>query len=150
MSIKAQLKNDVKEALKAGERLRLDALRMTLSEIQKLEIKAGEELAEADLQGLLIKLVKQRRENAETFAEAGRTDLAEKEAAEAEHLSAYLPEQLSGDALAEAVSEILAEAGVSDIRDMGRAMGAVKRRLQGRADLGEASSLVKLRLSGDG
>jgi uncharacterized protein YqeY len=146
MSLKAQIKSDMKTALKAGEKERLSTIRMLLSAIQMREIDAKEELGDSEVLQIVEKLIKQRKDSAQQFAAADRPEREAQELSEAEMLQVYMPEQLSAAELETMVSEIMAATGASSMQDMGKVMGQLKAKAQGRADMGTLSALVKSRL----
>ena len=147
MSLKAQIKSDMKTALKAGEKERLSTIRMLLSAIQMREIDAKEELGDSEVLQIVEKLIKQRKDSAQQFADADRPERQAQELSEAEMLKAYMPEQLSDAELETMVSEIMAATGAASMQDMGKVMGQLKAKAQGRADMGTLSALVKSRLA---
>ncbi len=147
MSLKDQLNADIKTAMKAGEKSRLVVLRMISAAIKQREIDERIELNDSDVLAVVEKMLKQRRESEKVFREGNRDDLADKEAAEIEIVSAYMPEQLSDDELAALIDEAISSTGASSIRDMGKVMGIIKSKAQGRADMGKASGLIKARLN---
>lgn len=147
-SLKSRLADDVKQALRAGDKPRLGTLRMALAAIKQREVDDRTELDDADITGVLEKMVKQRRESIQQFESGGRQDLADKEQAEIEVLTAYLPEPLDDAALESLVTEVIASTGASGMQDMGRVMGEIKKRAAGRADMGRVGALVKSRLAG--
>jgi uncharacterized protein YqeY len=138
-------------ALRAREELRLGTLRMVLSAIQNEEVagKSARELTDDEVQNVLTREGKKRRESAEAFEAAGRTELASKERAEGEIIAAYLPAQLSDDELAEIVSGALAEAGLAGggMPQMGAAMKAANAKVAGRAEGGRVAAVVRQQLS---
>ena len=146
MSLKEQLSDDIKAAMRAKDKDRVGLLRMLHSAIQNAEIEQGRELAESEQYAVVNKLIKQRRDSVEQYRQGGRDDLADKEAAEAEILAEYLPPALSEADIDEAVDQAIAEAGAASPQDRGKVMGLLKERLQGRADLGQVSQRVKERL----
>jgi len=138
---------DMKAAMKAGEKLRLGAIRMLRAAIKDKEIELGHTLSDDEAFALIAKLVKQRKDAASQYAEAGRSELETKELDEAKIYQAYLPEQISDDEVAVLVAETIEQTGAAGIRDMGKVMAALKPRVQGRADMGKLSGLVKAHLS---
>ena len=138
---------DMKAAMKAGEKLRLGAIRMLRAAIKDKEIELGHTLSDDEAFALIAKLVKQRKDAASQYAEAGRSELETKELDEAKIYQAYLPEQISDDEVAVLVAETIEQTGAAGIRDMGKVMAALKSRVQGRADMGKLSGLVKAHLS---
>jgi hypothetical protein len=138
----------MKQALRSGDRARLSVIRMALAAIQQREVDERKELDDAELLGVVEKLVKQRQESVEQYRSGGRDDLADKEAAEIEVLKAYLPEPLSEAELAALLDEAMETTGASSMKDMGRVMGFVKTRAAGRVDMSVISARVKARFQG--
>ena len=148
MSLKAQIQSDMKDAMRAKEKDRLSVIRMLLAAIQTREIEErADNLADQDVLAVIEKLVKQRKDSAKQFADAGRDDREAAELAEADILQAYLPEQMSAEEVAALVDEVVAATGASGMQDMGKVMGQLKAKAQGRADMGQLSALVKAKLS---
>lgn len=147
MSLKTQLVEDMKSAMKAGEKDRLKVVRLLLADIKRVEVDTRKELDDAALLSIIEKAVKQRRDSIEQFTKGGRDDLASIEQAELEVIEGYLPEQLSEDELDALVSEVIAATGAESIRDMGKVMGAIKAKAAGKADMGKVGALVKARLA---
>jgi hypothetical protein len=148
MSLKAQINDDVKQAMRSGEKERLKTLRMVTAAIKQREVDERVELDDAQVLAVVEKMIKQRRESAEQYRDADRSELAEAEEAEIRILEPYLPEQLSEEELVEIVDKTIAEAGATEMSGMGQVMGLLKPRVQGRADMGEVSRLVRSRLAG--
>ncbi|TVQ46506.1 MAG: GatB/YqeY domain-containing protein [Gammaproteobacteria bacterium] len=148
MSLKSQLNDDVKTALRAGDKARLVVLRMALAAIKQREVDERIELDEAQELATLEKMIKQRRESAAQYERGQREDLAAKERAEIDLLSAYLPAQLTDTEIDALVEAAIAETGAASVRDMGQVMGLLKQRAAGRADMGQVSQRVKARLAG--
>lgn len=146
MSLKAQINEDMKAALRAGEKARLGTIRMLIAAIKQREIDDRREMADTDVLQITEKLIKQRREAAVQFASASRSDLEKKELDEARILSAYLPAQLSEAEIAALITAAIQETGAAGVKDMGKVMNAVRPRVQGQADMAAVSSLVKARL----
>ena len=143
MTVTEQLKSDVTAAMKAGERERVGALRLLISELQKdAKEGAGDELA------VLRRERKRRLEAAQAYRDGGREDLASSEEAEAQLISGYLPAELSEDELREIVQRAVRDSGAESVRDMGRAMGIAMGAVEGRADGRRVSALVKEALAG--
>lgn len=138
---------DMKTAMKAGEKERLSAIRMLRTAIKDKQIELGREPAEDEVMALIAKLVKQRNDAAQQYAKAGRDDLETKERREAELYKAYLPEPLSEEEVTKIIQEAMDETGAASIKDMGRVMAAIRPKVQGRADMGKLSATVKARLS---
>ncbi len=147
MSLKGQITEDMKSAMKAGEKDRLKAIRLILAAIKQIEVDTREELDEPAVLAVLTKMVKQRRDSIEQFEKGDREDLAAIERAEIAVLNDYLPEQLSAGELAAMIDEIVLSTGAEGIRDMGKVMVQIKLKAVGRADMGALSAIVKERLS---
>ncbi len=147
MSLKTQITEDMKSAMKAGDKDRLKVVRLILAAIKQVEVDTREELDDAATLAVITKMVKQRRDSIEQFENGGREDLAAIERAEVVVLDTYLPEQLSGDELAAMVDEAIAATGASGMQDMGKVMGMLKAKAAGRADMGAVSATVKERLN---
>jgi uncharacterized protein YqeY len=147
MSLKAQIQDDVKNAMRAHQRERLAALRLLTAAIKQKEVDERIELSDEQVLAVLDKMVKQRRESLEQFQQAGRDDLVAKEQFELDLLQTYLPEPLSEDQLAELIRTTIAELGASSIRDMGPVMNALRGQVQGRADMKAVSQAVKAQLA---
>lgn len=147
MSLKDQITEHMKDAMRAKATDRLSTIRMLLAAIKQREVDERITLDDIAVVGVVDKLIKQRKDSIAAFQAAGRTDLADKEAAEVAVLQAYLPERLSADEVAAAVAALVAELGASGAGDMGKVMGAAKTRLAGKADMGQVSAAVKAALS---
>jgi uncharacterized protein len=141
MSLLDQVQNDTKEAMRAGDRERVGALRLISNELQKAHKEAAG--SEADEVAVLQRERKRRIEAAESYAEAGRDDLAATERREADLIEAYLPQQLSDEELRGIVGDVVAESGAASPKEMGKVMSQVMPRVQGRADGKRVSALVK-------
>ena len=146
MSLKAQITEDMKSAMKAGEKERLKVVRLMLSAIKQVEVDTRTELDDAKILGIIEKMVKQRRDSVEQFSKGNREDLADIERAEIAILDTYLPEQLSDEEIGALVDEVIAATGATSIRDMGKVMGSIKAKAAGRADMGVVGAKVKERL----
>lgn len=147
MSLKGQITEDMKSAMKAGEKDRLKVVRLIRAATKQIEIDTREELDDAAVLAVITKMVKQRRDSVEQFEKGDREDLAAIERAEILVLNDYLPEQLSAEELAAMVDEIIQATGAEGIRDMGKVMGQIKAKASGRADMGAVSATVKERLN---
>lgn len=147
MSLKEQLKEAQKDAMRAREKLRLGTIRMALAEIKQKEIDGKVELQDADVLAVLTKMMKQRKDSLQQFEAAGREDLAERERGEMEVIHSFLPQALSSDELENLVAEAMQETGAAEMQDMGKVMGWLKPKVQGRADMGELSKVIKAKLS---
>jgi len=148
MALKDQILDDVKAAMRAGEKTRLVTLRMLTAAIKQHEVDSRTAAEDADTLRIVEKLVKQRREAAGQYREANRADLADKELAEVDILKAYLPEPLDDAALDALIDEVIAATGAASPKDMGKVMNAIRAQAQGRADMGAVSKRVKARLAG--
>jgi hypothetical protein len=138
----------MKTAMRARDSARLSAIRLILAAVKQKEVDERIELTDADVVGILEKMIKQRRESIAQFEKAARNDLADAEKFELGVLSGYLPQQLSDSQVQEEIAKAISETGASGVKDMGKVMAALKSRLAGRADMGKVSALVKARLSG--
>jgi uncharacterized protein YqeY len=147
MSLKARLQEDMKAALRAGAKDRLGTIRMIMAGVKQREVDERIELDDPQVLAVIDKLVKQRRESIVHFQSGGRADLVAKETGELEVLSAYLPTQLSATELDALISEAIAQSGATSIKDMGKVMGLIKAKAQGRADMGAVGARIKARLS---
>jgi uncharacterized protein YqeY len=147
MSLKNQIIEDMKSAMKAGEKDRLKVVRLIMAAIKQVEVDTRLELDDAGVLAVLEKMVKQRRDSIEQFEKGGREDLAAIERTEIDVLQNYLPEQLSADEISALVDEVIAATGAAGIRDMGKVMGQIKAKAAGRADMGAVSATVKERLN---
>lgn len=147
MSLKEQLNETMKQAMRARDELRLSTVRMVRSVIQNREIEKKQELDDQGVRDVISTLVKQRRESIRLYEEGNRQDLADKEKAELEVLLGFLPAQLELDEIREIVAKAIAEAGVTSVRDMGRIMKIVTPLTAGRADGKVVSDIVKEQLS---
>ena len=136
----------MKAAMRAGEKPRLGTIRLLMAAIKQREVDERITLDDADVLAVLDKMVKQRRESLEQYKAASRQDLADQEAFEIEVLQDYLPQQLDAAEIESMVAQAISESGAASMRDMGKVMGVLKPKLQGRADMGEVSKLVKQKL----
>ena len=147
MSLKDQITEVMKSAMRAKAADRLSTIRMLLAAVKQREIDERITLDDAAVIGIVDKLIKQRKDSITAFQSAGRTDLVDKESAELQVLQAYLPTRLSTDAIGAAVAAIVAGLGASGPGDMGKVMAAVKSQLSGKADMGLVSAAVKAALT---
>jgi uncharacterized protein YqeY len=147
MSLKARLQEDMKAALRAGAKDRLGTIRMIMAGIKQREVDERIELDDPQVLAVIDKLVKQRRESITQFLAGGRADLVDKETGELAVLQAYLPAQLGDAELDALISEAIAQSGAASIKDMGKVMGLIKAKAQGRADMGAVGARIKARLS---
>ena len=148
MSLKDQITEDMKTAMRAKEADRLSTIRMLLAAIKQKEVDERVTLDDVAIVAIVDKLIKQRKDSIAAFEGAGRQDLADKEKAEMTVLQAYLPARMSEAEVTAAVQAIVAEVGAKGPGDMGKVMGVVKTRLAGKADMGQVSSAVKAALAG--
>jgi uncharacterized protein YqeY len=146
MSLKGQITEDMKSAMKAGEKDRLKVVRLILAAIKQVEVDKRIELDDAAVLSVLDKMVKQRRDSVEQFQKGNRNDLAEIELAEITVLENYLPEQLGDAELDAMIDAAIASTGAESIRDMGKVMGQIKAQAAGAADMGAVGAKVKARL----
>ena len=148
MSLKEQITEDMKTAMRAKDSERLGTIRLLLAAIKQKEIDERVVLDDVAVVAIVDKLMKQRKDSIEAFLKAERSDLADKEATELTVLQAYLPARLSAEEVTAAVKAIVAELGATGPGDMGKVMGAVKAQLAGKADMGQVSAAVKAALAG--
>ncbi len=147
MDLKARIQDDMKSAMRAGEKERLATIRLILAGIKQREVDERIQLDDTQVLAVLEKMVKQRRESIAQFEAGGRADLVAKESAELAVLAGYLPEQLSEQELDQLVAATIADTGAVSIKDMGKVMNALKAKVQGRADMGALGARIKARLS---
>lgn len=145
-TLKERIRQDVEAAMRARDRVRLAALRLVASEIKQREIDGRRPLDDAGVLAVLDKMKKQRRDSVDQYRAAGRDDLAAGESFEIEVIESYLPAPLTGEEIDALVTQALAETGASSMRDMGGVMARLRPDVQGRADMGEVSRLVRQRL----
>jgi hypothetical protein len=143
MTLKSQIQDDVKSAMRARDQKRLTALRLITAAIKQIEVDKRIEMDDQAVLAVLDKMVKQRRESLGQFESAGRDDLAAQEKFELELIAVYLPEALGDDEVAVLIKQAIADTGASSIRDMGTVMNALRGEVQGRADMKAVSSTVK-------
>jgi len=148
MSLKAQIHDDVKQAMRSGDKTRLKTLRAITAAIKQREVDERIELDDTQTLAVVEKMIKQRRESASQYHDADRPELAEVEEGEIAILEDYLPEQLSESEIEAMVDQAIADAGATDMSGMGQVMGQLKPKLQGRADMSQVSGLVRSRLAG--
>jgi uncharacterized protein YqeY len=147
MSLKERITEDMKAAMRSGEKERLGHIRMLQAAIKQREVDERITLDDTQVMAVLEKMIKQRREAIAQFEAGGRPDLAAKEAVEITLLQTYLPEQLSAAELEALVAAAIAETGAATVKDMGKVMGLVKARAAGRADMGAVGALIKSKLA---
>ncbi|MDO8345314.1 MAG: GatB/YqeY domain-containing protein [Cellvibrio sp.] len=146
-TLKDRINDALKTAMRAKEKERVAVLRLVMSEFKRIEVDERIEVDDARALGLLDKMVKQRRDSEQQYRNANRPELAEQEAYEIAEIQVYLPTQLTTAELDAIVTKALADAAVTEARDMGKAMALIKPQVQGRADMGEVSKLLKAKLS---
>lgn len=146
-TIKEQLNQAVKDAMRAKDKERLGTLRMATAAIKQVEVDERIDVDDARVLAILDKLIKQRKDAATQFTEADRQDLADKELAEIEVLQVFMPQPLSEAEITALIDEAITASGAQSMQDMGKVMGLVKPKVQGRADMGQVSQAVKARLS---
>jgi len=147
MALKDRITEDMKSAMRAGEKDRLAAIRLILAAVKQREVDERITLDDTQVLAVLDKMVKQRRESIAQFQSGGREDLVAKENAELAILQAYLPAQMSEAELDALIAEAIASTGAASIKDMGKVMGVVKAKAQGKADMGSVSARIKQKLS---
>ena len=147
MSLKAQITEDMKIAMRAKDSVRLGAIRLLLAAIKQREVDERIELTDADVISVIEKMLKQRRDSIAAFESANRTDLADIEKFEVTVLQTYMPKQMSEAEISAIVDQVIAESGAQGAKDMGKVVGLVKPLVAGMADMGKVSGLIKARLS---
>lgn len=147
MSLKTQLTEDMKTAMRAKDQVSLSTIRLINAAIKQFEVDERTEADDAKVISILTKMVKQRKDSAKIYTEAGRQDLADKENAEIEILNCYLPQMMSAEEIKTVVEAAIAETGASGMADMGKVMGVLKTRLAGKADMGEVNKILKAALT---
>jgi uncharacterized protein YqeY len=146
--LKQRIQDDMKTAMKGGDKRRLGVIRLIMAAIKQREVDERIELNDEQILSVLDKMAKQRRDSITQYENAGRTELAEQEAFEIEILKEYLPEALGEDEIDTLISEAISSTGAESMKDMGKVMGQLKPKIQGRADMAAVSALIKQRLSG--
>ena len=147
MSLKTQLTEDMKTAMRAKDQVSLSTIRLINAAIKQFEVDERTEADDAKVISILTKMVKQRKDSAKIYTEAGRQDLADKENAEIEILNCYLPQMMSAEEIKTVVEAAIAETSASGMADMGKVMGVLKTRLAGKADMGEVNKVLKAALT---
>jgi uncharacterized protein YqeY len=145
--LQARILEETKVAMKARDKGRVAALRLVNADIKRVEVDERRELSDEDILTILTRMLKQRRDALNQFEEAGREDLAAQERFEIEVIEAFMPAGLSESEVDAIVDRVVADTGASEMKDMGRVMGAVKSEVAGRADMAVVSAKVKARLS---
>ena len=147
MSLKTQLTEDMKTAMRAKDQVSLSTIRLINAAIKQFEVDERTEADDAKVISILTKMVKQRKDSAKIYTEAGRQDLADKENAEIGILNRYLPQMMSAEEIKTVVEAVIAETGASGMADMSKVMGVLKTRLAGKADMGEVNKVLKAALT---
>jgi len=147
MGLKEQIKNDIKDAMRAKEIVKRNTLRNIQTAIKQIEVDERRDVSDADVEAIMMKYLKQREDAKTQFADAGRDDLVEKENAEITIVKAYLPEPMDDTELEAVLKEVIASVGAESMKDMGKVMGAAKDAIGSRADGGRINVLVKKLLS---
>jgi len=147
MSLKQQISEDMKAAMRAKDAARLGAIRLLLAAMKQKEVDERIELTDADVLAIIDKMLKQRRDSISQYEAAGRQELADAEKFEISVLQTYMPQPMSETEVAAAIEQAISATGAVGVQDMGKVMGVLKPQLAGRADLGKVSGLVKTRLS---
>lgn len=145
--LKSQITDAMKTAMRAKEKERLGTIRMILAELKRIEVDERIELDDARILTILDKMLKQRRDSVSQFEAAGRQELADVEKTEITVIQDFLPAALSEEEIGQLVDDAIASTGAEDMKDMGKVMGLLKPQMQGRADMGEVSKLIKARLA---
>lgn len=147
MSLKEQILEDMKTAMRAKNASQLESIRLLRAAIQRKEVDDRVELEDDEVLAILQKQIKQSQDAISQFAAGDRPDLVQKEQVHVDHLKVYLPEQMSDDDVGAAVTAAIASTGATSMRDMGKVMGVLKDQLQGKADMGKVSGLIKQQLN---
>ena len=147
MSLKEQIKNDIKDAMRAKETVKRDTLRNIQAAIKQIEVDERRDVSDADIEAIMMKYLKQREDAKSQFAEAERDDLVAKENAEITIVKSYLPEPMDDTELESVLKEIISSVGAESMKDMGKVMGAAKSAIGSRADGGRINQIVKKLLS---
>ena len=148
MPLKDQISNDLKDAMRAGDARKRDAIRLLTAEMKRKEVDERVVLTDADVVAIIDKMIKQRRDSITQFEKGGRQDLADNEKFELGILQVYMPQGLTEAEIAAAIAASIAESGAQGPADMGKVMAVLKPKLAGRADMGKVSGLVKAKLTG--
>lgn len=147
-ALKQRITDDMKAAMKGGDKPRRGVIRLILAAIKQIEVDERIELDDERVLSVLDKMVKQRRDSITQYESAGRTELADQEKFEIGIIQEYLPQQLSENEVATLIDEAMQTTGATSMKDMGKLMGILKPKLQGRADMGAVSAWIKQKLSG--
>ena len=146
-TLKIRIQDDVKDAMRSKDKDRLGTLRLITAAIKQKEVDERIEMDDAAVIAVLEKMVKQRKDSISQYTQAGRDDLATREQTELDLIQTYLPEQLSDAEIETVVNKAIADTGASDMKDMGKVMAAVKPQVQGKADMGLVSKIIKTKLA---
>jgi hypothetical protein len=147
MSLRDQINDDLKAAMRSGETVRRDTIRLLTAALKQREVDERKTLADGDVLAVIEKMIKQRRDSISQFEQGGRQDLADKEKQELTLLQTYMPQAMGEDELAAAIAAAVSESGAAGPADMGKVMAVLKPKLAGRADMGKVSAAVKARLT---
>ncbi|MEM8843695.1 MAG: GatB/YqeY domain-containing protein [Pseudomonadota bacterium] len=147
-TLKEQITADMKSAMKDGNKERLTTIRLILAAVKQVEVDTRDQVDDQSMLVILDKMAKQRRESISQFEQAGRDDLVAKEKQELEIISEFLPKALSEGEITQLINDAMQQTSASSMKDMGKVMGILKPQLQGRADMGQVSKLIKDKLSG--
>ena len=147
MSLRDQINDDLKTAMRSGETVRRDTIRLLTAALKQREVDERKTLTDGDVLAVIEKMIKQRRDSISQFEQGGRQDLADKEKQELTLLQTYMPQAMGDDELAAAIAAAVSESGAAGPADMGKVMAVLKPRLAGRADMGKVSAAVKARLT---
>ncbi len=147
MSLREQINDDLKTAMRSGETVRRDTIRLLTAALKQREVDERKTLTDADVLAVIEKMIKQRRDSISQFEQGGRQDLADKEQQELTLLQTYMPKAMGEDELAAAIAAAVTETGAAGPADMGRVMAMLKPKLAGRADMGKVSAAVKAQLT---
>ena len=145
--LKTRIQDDMKAAMKSGNKKRLGAIRLILAAIKQREVDERIELSDDQVLAVLDKMVKQRRDSVSQYEQAGRSELAEQEHYEIGVIQDYLPAALSEDEISALIAEAISTTGAASVKDMGKVMAEIRPKVQGRADMGQVSALVKSKLA---
>ena len=143
MTINAQIKSDIKDAMRARNTVKRNTLRNIQTVVKQIEVDERREVTDTDMEAILMKYAKQREDAMSQFTEAGRNDLVEKEQAELDIIKTYLPEQMDDAELEATLKEIIAQIGATSMKDMGKVMGSAKKAIGSKADGGRINACVK-------
>lgn len=151
MNIREELSATLKDALKSKDQIKMATVRLILAALKDRDIAARgngkDEISDNEILSMLQSMIKQRKESAKTYADAGRQELADREEAEIKVIEGFLPKQMSDSEVDAVISQIITETGASDIKDMGKVMGELKSKYAGQIDMARAGGLVKDKLS---